>query len=187
MSPLRRGLGWLADHVEEAIAAAVLAVMAGVAFVNVVTRYLVHYPLAFTEELEVSLFVWLVLLGTAMAFRHDAHLKVVFFADRLPPAWQRAVRLVASGASLLLFGILLVLGYRQVADEILLGVVTESLGWPSWVFTSGLPVGAGLVGIRILQSSWRLIRQQGEVLGAVEPSAHSGDVRGDGDPRGVGL
>ena len=64
----------------------VMAVMTLVAFVNVVTRYFIRFALAFTEEIVVSLFVWLTLLGTAIAFRQGAHLGFSFIVDRTPKA-----------------------------------------------------------------------------------------------------
>src|SRR3972149_5586535 len=60
------------------------------AFVNVITRYVVQYSLAFTEEIVVSLFVWLTLLGSAVAFREGSHLAFTSLVDRAPPAGRRA-------------------------------------------------------------------------------------------------
>jgi TRAP-type C4-dicarboxylate transport system permease small subunit len=57
------------EHAEEGFLVFLMAVMTVVAFVNVVTRYFIRFALAFTEEIVVSLFVWLTLLGTAIAFR----------------------------------------------------------------------------------------------------------------------
>jgi hypothetical protein len=55
------------DHFEELVGAVMLMIMVSIAFINVVTRYFIKYPLSFTEEIEVNLFVWLVMLGTSMA------------------------------------------------------------------------------------------------------------------------
>lgn len=60
---------WVLEHLEEMVGAALMAAMACLAMVNVVTRYLIQLPLAFTEELEVNAMVWLTLLGAASAFR----------------------------------------------------------------------------------------------------------------------
>lgn len=152
-------LEFLDQRLEEVLGSVVLAVMVTVAFVNVVTRYLVRLPLAFTEEITVNLFVWLVLLGTAAAFRSDAHLKVVFFVDRLPQGLRRGVIAFTHLVSLAVFLAVLRLGWMQVADEMLLGVVTQSLGVRSWYFTLGMPVGAFLVSVRILQALWRTVRR----------------------------
>lgn len=41
--------------------------MVALAFLNVLTRYLFRYPLAFTEELLVNAFVWVTLLALPSA------------------------------------------------------------------------------------------------------------------------
>ena len=51
-------------RVDYLVAALLLAVMALVAFINVVGRYLFNSSLSFTEEITIQLFVWLV-------FTHD--------------------------------------------------------------------------------------------------------------------
>ena len=73
---------WLAEHFEEMLAATLLAMMACLAMVNVVTRYVIELPLAFTEELEVNAMVWLTLLGSAAAFRKRKHLRLLFFIQK---------------------------------------------------------------------------------------------------------
>lgn len=59
-----------------------IAIMVTVAFVNVITRYFIKMSLAWTEELEVNLFVWLVLLGTALAFKKGGHLGMSFIYEK---------------------------------------------------------------------------------------------------------
>ena len=152
-------LALLERRLEEVLGAFVLAVMVTIAFINVISRYLIRLPLAFTEEITVNLFVWLVLLGTAVAFRDEAHLKVVFFVDRLPKVWQRWVIVFTHLVSLAVFAVILRLGWLQVADEIWLGVTTQSMGVPVWYFTLGMPVGAALVILRILQAMGRALRE----------------------------
>jgi len=149
---------FLDRRLEETVGSLVLAVMVTIAFVNVVTRYFIQLPLAFTEEITVNLFVWLVLLGTATAFRDDAHLKVVFFVDRLPAAARRWIIAFTYLVSLAVFAVVLRLGWLQVLDEMWLGVVTQSLGVQTWYFTLGMPVGAAIVIVRILQALWRTLR-----------------------------
>ena len=79
MLPVRASVAWAAEHFEEMLGAALLAAMACLAMANVVTRYLIELPLAFTEELEVNAMVWLTLLGAAAAFRKRKHLRLLFF------------------------------------------------------------------------------------------------------------
>ncbi|WP_051909182.1 TRAP transporter small permease [Thermus scotoductus] len=56
-------------RLEESLLALLLGGMVTLAFLNVLTRYFLRYPLAFTEELLVNGFVWATLLGIAIGLR----------------------------------------------------------------------------------------------------------------------
>jgi len=102
---------WL-DRLEEGACVVLLAVMTGVALLNVITRYVVRYSLAFTEEVVVSLFVWLTLFGTAVAFREGAHLGFNYLVERLPRPLQRGAVWLAAALAVVLFGALICYGQR---------------------------------------------------------------------------
>jgi TRAP-type C4-dicarboxylate transport system permease small subunit len=146
------------DRLEEAAAVLVFAVMTLVAFVNVITRYVIRYSLAFTEELVVSLFVWLTLLGTAIAFRQGGHLAFTWLVERLPRALWRGSVLVSAVLSVALFGILVYYGVRQIENERMLGTTSEALAIPQWWYTAGIPVFGVLVIVRIVQAATRVWR-----------------------------
>jgi len=143
---------WL-DRLEEGACVFLLGVMTVVAFVNVVTRYLVRYSLAFTEELVVSLFVWLTLLGTSIAFREGGHLGFAFLMDRSPRALQRASIWVGAGLGVVLFGLLVYFGIGQIRMEWMLGTTSEALAIPQWWYTAGIPVVGLLIVFRIVQGA----------------------------------
>lgn len=145
-----RCLGKILDKVEEWASSVLLMVMVSVAFVNVVTRYFVKFPLAFTEELEVNLFVWLVLLGTSIAFRRGSHLNMSFLVDLMPDPLKRLCHAAGFGLTVLFFVVLGYLGYLEVMDEIALGVTTESLDIPVWYYTISMPMLSVLILVRVL-------------------------------------
>lgn len=151
--------GRLTDRLEEGACVLTFAVMTLVAFVNVITRYLIRYSLAFTEELVVSLFVWLTLLGTAIAFREGSHLAFTYLIDRSPRAIRRLSVWFAAALGVGLFGLLIYFGLGQIKSERLLGTTSEALAIPQWWYTAGIP-GFGLVVIlRILQGAVRADRK----------------------------
>jgi TRAP-type C4-dicarboxylate transport system permease small subunit len=150
---------YVLDHFEEALGALVMFIMVTLTFVNVVTRYLIVYPLAFTEEITISLFVWLTLLGVSIAFRANAHLAVTVVYDMASPAVRKAFYYVATGMSLLFFVLLAWLGTVQVMDEVELGVTTESLAIPSWIYTGAVPLFSVLIIVRILQAARATLRE----------------------------
>jgi TRAP-type C4-dicarboxylate transport system permease small subunit len=152
-------LKWLAAHLEEGLCAVLFAVMALVTFANIVTRYLLKYSFAFTEEIVVSFFVWLTLLGAAVAFREQAHLGFSFLIDRFSKKIQKIQLWVSAALGAALFVFLIYFSLRQIGEEILLGITSSGIGIPQWWYTIGLPVWSGLVVIRIFQGARRASRK----------------------------
>jgi TRAP-type C4-dicarboxylate transport system permease small subunit len=151
-------VGRVLERLEELVLVLTFAVMTVVAFVNVVTRYFIRYSLAFTEELVVSLFVWLTLLGTAVAFREGAHLAFEVLVGRLPRPVRRLLLWVTAAISTGLFAALVHYGMVQIESERLLGTTSEALAIPQWWYTLGIPVFGALVVVRIVQGALRADR-----------------------------
>lgn len=141
---------WLWDHLEEAGAAFLLAVMVSIAFVNVLTRYFISFSMAFTEELTVYLFVWGTLLGASLAFRQGSNMLVALLYNRFPKAGRMGLYLLSVVLSVFFFTVLGYYGVIQVRDEMLLNVTTESMHLPLWYFSAAVPIGAALILIRII-------------------------------------
>ena len=150
----------ICDHFEEMLGAVVLVVMAVVTFVNVVTRYVIVYPLAFTEEVTVNLFVWLVLLGASIAFRRNAHLGMGFFYNLLPLSLKKGCFYISTGFSILFFILLAWLGGVQVIDEIELRVTSDALAISAAWYSAGVPVFSALIIVRIAQASRKILRER---------------------------
>lgn len=144
---------WIAGHLEEVLGAALLAGMALLGLANVVTRYVFQYPLAFTEELEINGLVWLTLFGTSLACKRGHHLRMLFFQDRLPQRFRFWLNQVVNLAGAGLFATLGYLGYKQLLDERILEITSESLNLPQWIYTSCIPIGCALIVLRIIQGS----------------------------------
>jgi len=151
----------LGDHLEEGACVLIFGVMTVVALVNVVTRYVIRYSLAFTEEIVVSLFVWLTLLGTAIAFRQGSHLAFTYLVERTPPPLHRLALALSTASSAGLFLALAWFGLGQIRSERMLGTTSEALAIPQWWYTAGIPVLSLLIIVRILQSAWDAARGAG--------------------------
>ena len=144
---------WITGHLEELLGATLLTLMAILALANVITRYIFHFPLAFTEEIEVNALVWLTLFGTSMAFRRHRHLKMLFFQDRLPGKIRTLLNLIIGLLGVFLFTTLGYLGYLQILEEKILEITSESLSMPQWIYTLCIPLGCALIVFRILQAT----------------------------------
>ncbi len=152
---MMNNLKWFFSHPEEALCAFLFGVMAVITFANVITRYFLHYSFAFTEELVVSFFVWLTLLGAAIAFREGSHLGFTFITERLPRNLQKTLLWFSTGLAVLLFCFLIFFSLRQIGEEVTLGITSSGIGVPQWWYTIGVPVWSTLVIGRIFQGAVR--------------------------------
>lgn len=146
-------LRFVGSHFEELLGSILLAVMAIIAFANVIVRYCTSFSFAWTEEMTINFFVWVVLLGTARTFRTGGHLGMTLVYESLP----RRLRKLCYWAGILIciafFGALCLTGTLEVLDEFELEVTSESLGIPVWWYTIATPAFSLLVIFRMLQRS----------------------------------
>lgn len=148
-------------RLEEILLALLLGGMASLAFANVLTRYFLRYPLAFTEELLVNAFVWATLLGIAIGLREGpegAHIRFVALTELLPMPWRRFFIALGFAAFALLFLLLAYLAWRQALDDLALGTTSPSLGLPNALYTLPTPFLALWVAFRALEGVWRSLR-----------------------------
>jgi len=159
---MSKRVGWFITHLEEALCALLFAIMSVVTCANIFSRYLLKYSFAFTEELVVSFFVWLTLLGAAIAFREQSHLGFSFITDRLPIKFRKIFLWLSAGLGAALFTFLIYFSVRQVGEEITLGITSSGIGIPQWWYTIGVPVWSIPVIIRILQGAHRVSHKMGK-------------------------
>jgi tripartite ATP-independent transporter DctM subunit len=104
-----RRFGVVADQmlawVTEVPAALLVVVEAALLLTSVVARYIFHDPIFWADELAAMLFLWLALLGSAIALRRGEHMRLTAFASVLPErarAWCETFATTVSVAFLVL-------------------------------------------------------------------------------------
>ena len=152
-------LRWFFGHFEEVLCAVLFSVMTLIAFSNIVTRYVFKYSFAFTEELVVSLFVWLTLFGAGVAFRAGSHLGFTLLFEKMPPLVRQIQVWFVYVLSTILFLSLVYFSVKQVHYEIAFDIRSMGVGIPQWYYTVGMPVWSLLVLYRILQGAYLACRQ----------------------------
>ncbi|GLV48990.1 C4-dicarboxylate ABC transporter permease [Thermus sp. LT1-2-5] len=148
-------------RLEEILLALLLGGMVSLAFANVLTRYLFRYPLAFSEELLVNVFVWATLLGIAVGLREGlegAHIRFVALTEFLPEPWRRGSMALGFLVFGLLFATLAYLSWKQALDDLALGAISPALGIPNAIYTLPTPFLCLLVALRSLEGAWRALR-----------------------------
>jgi len=88
----------------EASSAALVLLITSLLLAGVVSRYVFAQPIVWSDEVVSIAFVWLAMLGTAIALHRNEHLRLSLFVEMLPPrrrAFVQAFALVAMAGLLL--------------------------------------------------------------------------------------
>src|SRR5881227_3103751 len=99
-SPRRRRLAgslesWLGALVEIPAALLVVAEIV-ILFAGVVARYGLHRPLIWSDELASILFLWMAMLGAAVAFRRAEHMRMTAVVASAKPAMRAYLDVLAT-------------------------------------------------------------------------------------------
>lgn len=86
-------------------------------FSQVLFRFVLNQPLAWTEELARYILVFLTFLGAAYAMSLKAHVGVEFFVHKLPPSMQKLALILATLVSIAFFIILIQKGYIMMVKS----------------------------------------------------------------------
>lgn len=133
--------GVLGIRLDHWLVAILLAVMAVIAFINILSRYIFHFSFAATEEITINLFVWMTIIGMGIAFERGAQLGMVTFFNMFPPRLKKASVLIYSVLTAALFLVLNGYMIQAIYDEMtLFQAKSASLGIPVWIYYSGLPL-----------------------------------------------
>ena len=84
----------------ERIAAVLVAAEIVILFAGVVSRYLLHRPLTWSDELASTLFLWLAMFGSVIAIRQNAHMRMTALVGKLTPARRDFFEALATAAAL---------------------------------------------------------------------------------------
>lgn len=137
---------------------------------QVIARYAFDRPTTWSEEVAVSLFVWVSMLAVPLGFRRGEHLAIDILSRRLSPL---PLKLLATGVSALSGLALAVIGIYAVkllpaANRQILPGLDGGLGIPakvSWVYAA-VPVGCAIALLFIAERLWAVWANRVLVLNA---------------------
>ncbi len=140
-------------RIVEAVAAIVLVVEILILGAGVVARYVLHAPLVWSDELASILFLWLSMLGAAIALRRGEHMRMTGIVARVSPATRALLEAVAMTASIALLLLILPHALDYASDERF--IVTPALEIASAWRAAAIPAGITLM---LLAAMFRLLR-----------------------------
>ena len=114
-------------------------------FAGVVSRYVLHSPLIWSDELASILFLWLAMLGAAVAFRRAEHMRMTAIVASARPAMRAYLDMVATCAALAFLLMIVWPSYEYAYEESF--ITTPALQISNSWRAAALPVGICLMGL----------------------------------------
>ena len=147
--------GWLT-----LLAAGVVGVMMVITTTDVVARRVFGEHVKGSYEFVSLLFVYVIFFGLAYAQRQDGHITIGIVYDRLSRKARRPIEGVTLVICLVLFSLITWYSARTAWFNLLAGdTILGAMPVLTWPFRFGVPVGAGLLSLRLLTQIVRLVRR----------------------------
>jgi len=141
---LDRYLGTVLEYFTAALVFAEIVVL----FSGVVSRYVFHTPLTWTDELASTLFLWLSMFGAVVALRRGAHMRMTAVVSKLSKEKQALVEVIGIVASLAFLLMFLWPAWEYARDEAM--ITTPALEISNMWRAIAIPLGCGLMAITAL-------------------------------------
>jgi tripartite ATP-independent transporter DctM subunit len=140
-------------HLLEFAAVALILAEIVILLAGVVARYAFHSPLAWSDELAAVLFLWIGLLGSAVAFQRGEHMRLSFVLERMGPRLRSLAE--AFGLVVALVFLIALIGPAvtfAVHEHV---ISTPALGIPNSARVAAMPVGFALMILIAIERLWR--------------------------------
>jgi TRAP-type C4-dicarboxylate transport system permease small subunit len=111
---MQRVAGWLRRRAEN-VAAAMLAVMFAAFIIQIVFRYFLNFPIGWTSELTVILWLWLVLWGAAFVVKESEEIRFDLISGAVGRRARVAMGAVTALAVIILYAVSLPAAWKYVA------------------------------------------------------------------------
>lgn len=141
VAPQQSGSVWMRPA--EAIAAALLVGIIALLLAGVISRYVFSLPIVWIDEVASISFLWLAMLGSAMAVDRSEHLRLTLFVGMLPERVQGLANTLALLLMALFLGVMLRPAYEYAIEESY--ITSAALNIPMSFRAAALPVGVGLM------------------------------------------
>jgi len=141
MAALEAALGMFVEIPAALLVVAEIVIL----FAGVVARYGLHRPLIWSDELASILFLWLAMLGAAVAFRRSEHMRMTAVVAAARPAMRAYLDVVGTCAALAFLVLIAWPSYEYAYEESF--ITTPALQIPNVWRAAALPVGIGLMAL----------------------------------------
>ncbi len=153
MKPIDRAIRSL-EAVFEFLGAIAMLVTVLIVTLDVVMRYFFRAPLQWsTDSLTLYFIPAFFFFGLSGAYTRGAHIAVDVLLNRLPLVLKAVCVLTGRVGGLVLFGLIFGYGVEHLIESYTKGETLPAwIQWPIWPSTLLVPIGCGLILLRIAQA-----------------------------------
>jgi tripartite ATP-independent transporter DctM subunit len=139
----------------EAVSAALLLGIIGLLLAAVLSRYVFAKPIVWIDEVVSLSFIWVTMLGAALAMHRNEHLRLTLLVDRLSGRAQQFVHAFALTAVAAFLVALLPHAVEYAQEEWF--IKSPALDLPNTYRVASIPFGLGVMLLIVLAYAWRTV------------------------------
>ncbi len=150
------------DHLIEGVCAILMVALAVVVFIQVFNRFILQTPLAWSEDLAMLLYQWVVFVGAALGVKRMRHFGIELVVRQLPEHWRHRIELATPLVMLVVAVVMVVQGYNILTLNMNRIYSTMNLSYV-WAFLP-IPLGGLLIIAYLIQlelQRWRHVEDGG--------------------------
>lgn len=145
--------------IEESVIMVCMLGIAILTFGAVLSRFVFHYSIAWSEELVRYMFIWGSMFGASFAFKQQAHSGLPVLVEKFPPLLARIVKEAVFLLTVVLFAVIIYVGWGLVNMGIASGQVSPATKIPYWVVNFGLILAFVFCLYRVIQARFFAVRK----------------------------
>jgi TRAP-type C4-dicarboxylate transport system permease small subunit len=118
---------------------------------DVFMRYIFNAPFSWAYDLiSLYLMAGIFFLGLSQAYASGAHVSVDILQQMFSPTGKRLAEIITAGVALIAFAAMAKLGFERALDAWQSkDVMAGAIPWPTWPSIALMPLGAGLLCLRL--------------------------------------
>ena len=150
------------DNLIEGVCATLMVALAVVVFIQVFNRFVLQTPLAWSEDLSMLLYQWVVFVGAALGVKRLRHFGIELVVRQFPKHWRHRIELVTPLVMLVVAVVMILQGYTLLTLNVNRTFSTMDLSY-TWAFLP-IPLGGVLIIVYLIQleiERWKQVKEEG--------------------------
>ena len=151
------------DNLIEGACAILMVALAVLVFIQVFNRFVLQTPLAWSEDLAMLLYQWVVFVGAALGVKRMRHFGIELVVRQLPDRWRHRIELVSPLVMLVVAVVMIVQGWTMLGFNRNRTFATMDLSY-TWAFLP-IPLSGVLIIVYLIQleiERWKQVKEEGQ-------------------------